>query len=47
MSGAAFFEARVEGLRIVHREDIAPDAVAAAIVQHRKNAAAGRDACEH
>lgn len=47
LSRAPFFGARVDGLRIVHREGLAPEAVAAAIVQHKKNAAAGRDACEH
>jgi hypothetical protein len=42
-----FFEARTDGLRIVHREGLAPEDVAALIVAHKKNVALGRDACEH
>jgi hypothetical protein len=42
-----FFEARIDGLQIVHREGVAPEDVAALIVAHKKNVAQGREACEH
>lgn len=47
MERAPFFEARLDGLSIVHREGLSPEDVAAVIVAHKKNAAIGREACEH
>jgi len=42
-----FTRSRAGGLRILHRDDLAAEHVAAAIEAHRANAARGREHCEH
>jgi hypothetical protein len=44
--GPAFLEARVGGLRIVHRADVDPALVVQAIARHRENAAHRMERCE-
>ena len=45
--GMEFVRSRVGDLRILHRPDFAPEHVLRAIEAHRRNAARGREHCEH